>query len=110
MEVFDGWKPAEDALPPPAWFPEGREGLGPTMSTGETVDLVQDAATDCSVVASLCAGIARTERGHTRVGTNVSKPRHSLTRVLDSARGDLSVGPYTCSSKDLAQWQIHHAP
>ena len=32
-----------------------------------TVDLVQDVATDCSVVASLCAGTARTERGQARV-------------------------------------------
>lgn len=32
------------------------------------MDLVQDAATDCSVVASMCAGIARTERGHDQVG------------------------------------------
>lgn len=28
------------------------------------IDLVQDAATDCSVVASLCAGVARMKRGH----------------------------------------------
>lgn len=37
------------------------------MSTGRSIDLVQDAATDCSVVASLCAGIARAERGHDEV-------------------------------------------
>jgi calpain-7 len=37
------------------------------MSTSRPIDLVQDAATDCSVVASLCAGIARAERGHDEV-------------------------------------------
>lgn len=37
------------------------------MAPVRKVDLVQDAATDCSVVASLCAGIARAEKGHDRV-------------------------------------------
>lgn len=31
------------------------------------IDLVQDAATDCSVVASLCAGVARAKRGHPKM-------------------------------------------
>ena len=39
----------------------------PFMSSLESIDLVQDAATDCSVVTSLCAGIARAERGHDEV-------------------------------------------
>ena len=30
-------------------------------------DLVQDITTDCSVVASLCAGSARVSRGHSEV-------------------------------------------
>lgn len=38
------------------------------MKASRSMDLVQDAATDCSVVASMCAGIARTERGHDQVG------------------------------------------
>lgn len=37
------------------------------MSSSRTIDLVQDAATDCSVVASLCALVARGERGHVKV-------------------------------------------
>ena len=37
------------------------------MSSSLSIDLVQDAATDCSVVTSLCAGIARSERGHDEV-------------------------------------------
>lgn len=48
-------------------YPEGREGIGPIMSSTGPVDLVQDAASDCSVVASLCAGVARAERGHDQV-------------------------------------------
>lgn len=30
-------------------------------------DLVQDITTDCSVVASLCAGVARAKKGHAKV-------------------------------------------
>jgi calpain-7 len=56
-------------------FPGDRNGLGPVMSTPRSIDLVQDAATDCSVVASLCAGIARAERGHDQVSHfNVIQP------------------------------------
>jgi calpain-7 len=38
------------------------------MSSPHPIDLVQDAASDCSVVASLCAGVARADRGHDEVG------------------------------------------
>lgn len=48
-------------------FPGDRNDIGPLMSSSRSIDLVQDAATDCSVVASLCAGIARAERGHDQV-------------------------------------------
>lgn len=37
------------------------------MRFDRPIDLVQDAATDCSVVASLCAGVARAERGHDKL-------------------------------------------
>lgn len=68
MEVFGGWKRAEEALPPPTWISEENSQAGPSMTFAKKVDLVQDAATDCSVVASLCAGTARAERGHPKVG------------------------------------------
>ena len=71
LRVFDGWKRPSEALPPPAWLlSKGNETIiGPTMVTrGRAIDLVQDAATDCSVVASLCAGVSRGERGHATVG------------------------------------------
>jgi calpain-7 len=35
----------------------------PTMEPTDKIDLVQDITTDCSVVASLCAAVARAERG-----------------------------------------------
>ncbi|CAC9887599.1 unnamed protein product [Aureobasidium pullulans] len=58
---------AAEALPPPAWYTAQERGAGPTMSSSRTIDLVQDAATDCSVVASLCALVARGERGHAKI-------------------------------------------
>lgn len=72
--VFDGWKRPTEALPPPTWFPGDRINLGPTMSFTRKIDLVQDAATDCSVVASLCAGVARAERGHAKILRSVIYP------------------------------------
>jgi calpain-7 len=59
---LEGWMRSRDALPPPSWFPN-RVGLNPTMLASQPIDLVQDAASDCSVVASLCAERARVEKG-----------------------------------------------
>ncbi|CAK3965009.1 related to Calpain-like protease palB RIM13 [Lecanosticta acicola] len=73
-EVLDGWKRPIDALPPPLWFPGDRTNVGPVMHTHRDVDLVQDAATDCSVVASLCAGLARAQRGHTSILSSTLYP------------------------------------
>jgi hypothetical protein len=38
------------------------------------MDLVQDATTDCSVVASLCAGAARAQKGHPKLLSDVIYP------------------------------------
>lgn len=48
-EVFDGWRRCSE---------QGEVSI----TRSEKVDLVQDIATDCSVVASLCALTARSER------------------------------------------------
>lgn len=54
-ETFGGWKrPAENG--------------NASMMVANDVDLVQDITTDCSVVASLCAGTARASKGHGKVG------------------------------------------
>ena len=66
-QFFEGWVRARHALPPPSMYSTDRKHIGPLMGTHQSIDLVQDAATDCSVVASLCAGIARAERGHEQV-------------------------------------------
>jgi len=68
MEVFDGWKrPADVFSTPTLGVKDGDTERGPTMVSHAKVDLVQDITTDCSVVASLCAGTARAERGHAKV-------------------------------------------
>jgi calpain-7 len=73
QQFFQGWIRAADAVPAPATFSGDRHGIGPLMSSSRTIDLVQDAASDCSVVTSLCAAIARAERGHDQV-SSMSKP------------------------------------
>ncbi|EMD00076.1 hypothetical protein BAUCODRAFT_63830 [Baudoinia panamericana UAMH 10762] len=72
--MLDDWKRPQDALPPPSWFPVDRTNLGPSMTFTRRIDLVQDAATDCSVVASLCAVVARAERGHAKILRKVTHP------------------------------------
>ncbi len=68
-EVFDGWKrPEELFYQLRARFQAGNAELRLSMNSNSTVDLVQDITTDCSVIASLCAGTARAERGHGKVG------------------------------------------
>jgi calpain-7 len=76
QQFFKGWVRAKDAIPPPATSQGNRNGMGPLMSSSRTIDLVQDAASDCSVVTSLCAAIARAERGHDQV--RVAKKQGAL--------------------------------
>lgn len=58
------------------------------MSFARKIDLVQDAATDCSVVASLCALVARAERGHPKLLRSVFHPYNTdADRPLLSKNG-----------------------
>lgn len=71
LEVFDGWKRPEEVFSTSnSGIKDEETELGPTMVSHAKLDLVQDITTDCSVVASLCAGTARVERGHSRVGND----------------------------------------
>ncbi|OJD34718.1 calpain-like protease ory [Diplodia corticola] len=74
LKFFDGWKRAKDALPPPAWAAAGTAEDGPTMIKENRNDMVQDVATDCSVVAGLIAGSARVERGNDQLLSNYLWP------------------------------------
>ncbi|KAF2278353.1 cysteine proteinase [Westerdykella ornata] len=74
QELFAGWVRAAEALPPASMYPHGKNGRGPVMVSDPPIDLVQDAATDCSVVASLCAAVARAERGHDQLLSKIIWP------------------------------------
>jgi calpain-7 len=70
--MLDAWKRPSDALPPPFWSSSSSSeravaDLQNFMKGQEGIDLVQDAATDCSVVASLTAAHARRDRGFEKV-------------------------------------------
>ena len=70
LEFFAGWKRPSEALASLTGADGRTETIMPTMSKkAAKVDLVQDMTSDCSVVASLCAGTARAERGHSRVSS-----------------------------------------
>lgn len=68
LKSFAGWKRPWEAFAGIRISQDGfRLSTQPTMQRVKKVDLVQDMTSDCSVVASLCAGAARAERGHPRV-------------------------------------------
>lgn len=88
QQFFQGWVRARHAVPPPSLFSDDRTGIGPLMSSSRSIDLVQDAATDCSVVTSLCAGIARAERGHDQMLSNKLYPYDKkLGKPVPSSNG-----------------------
>lgn len=49
------------------------------MRAVNDIDLVQDITTDCSVVASLCAGTARALKGHGKVVLIARRHNYQLT-------------------------------
>jgi len=79
LEIFDGWRRPSEVLSVDGLKAENHpsDGIQPTMIPDKKIDLVQDMTSDCSVVASLCAGTARAESGHTRVSLFI----HGLFQV-----------------------------
>ena len=66
-KAFDGWRrPGDTSFA--SMSARLSQNVEPTMITLTNADLVQDMTSDCSVVASLCAGAARAERGHPKAG------------------------------------------
>ena len=63
LDVFDAWRRPRElmATSRPA------QAHCSTMLARDRIDLIQDITTDCSVVASLCATTARSERGNANV-------------------------------------------
>jgi len=74
LKHFDGWQRPHEAL---SRINVDRH-VEPfqnevTMDKFGSWDMVQDAAPDCSVVASLCAGGARAEKGHRKASTTLAE-------------------------------------
>lgn len=70
IKTFAGWKRPSEALAAatdPSEAGVKVAAVQPTMRRLKKMDFVQDMTSDCSVVASLCAGSARAEKGHPRV-------------------------------------------
>jgi calpain-7 len=67
-EIFAGWRRPHEVS---AALSEGGDQVDDideaSMVALNEIDLVQDITTDCSVVASLCTGIARAMKGHPKV-------------------------------------------
>jgi hypothetical protein len=61
LQHFQSWARAVIAIPPPSLLQDGTSS--PSMIAGKPFDLIQDVGVDCSVVASICALIARVEIG-----------------------------------------------
>ena len=91
LQTFAGWKRPWEALSAIDFSQDGvRLSTQPTMQRAKKVDIVQDMTSDCSVVASLCAGSARAERGHPRVRLWPSHPALAKTHS-DTFLCDISV-------------------
>ena len=104
LEVLDAWRRPKELLGKSHTVPAYR----PTMLAHGTVDLVQDITTDCSVVASLCATTARSERWN----TNVTLDRLSCTfswidGILDHYSQLASLRPKPKATDDVTQWEVY---
>lgn len=58
--ILDAWKRPSEVHEQVSVVPEN------------PLDLAQDAITDCSIVASMCAAVSREERGHSKVSMFLS--------------------------------------
>ena len=103
LEVFEAWRRPKELLGKSHTVPAYR----PTMLAHGPVDLVQDITTDCSVVASLCAATARSERWN----TNVTLDRLSCTSswvdgILDYYSQLTPQRPKHKATDDVTQWKV----
>ncbi|CAG8959171.1 hypothetical protein HYFRA_00013035 [Hymenoscyphus fraxineus] len=78
-DIFGGWQRPEEYLHKPqdgqSFDPAIDETL---MGSVKKIDLVQDITTDCSVVASLCAGTSRALKGHGQLLSSMIYPYDKL--------------------------------
>jgi hypothetical protein len=79
--IFSGWQRPGEILPPLA---DG-DTAGRSAAAVATIDLAQDLATDCSVVASLCAAVRHFRPTKGSVGSVVSAPKMIIPLTLPTA-------------------------
>lgn len=78
------------------------------MAPVDGFDLVQDITTDCSVVASLCAGTARASKGHGTVSLDGQPRSCSNSNAPGAIHLNLLPKPQIESwTSSLQKWQIH---
>jgi hypothetical protein len=75
------------------------------MQASLPIDLVQDAATDCSVVASLCSAIAHDERGHHEVKHLHTPFDNAYEVALDPS--DLAIRRRSKAANHISERQIY---
>ncbi|KAK5106986.1 cysteine protease [Lithohypha guttulata] len=89
LKHFAGWKRPKDAFAHVRVEKNGQ--LLPneaTMISLGSLDMVQDVAPDCSVIASFCVGASRIERGHKRLYGQIVYPYdHNSDQPCESANG-----------------------
>lgn len=84
--IFAGWRRPAELAGEKAGVAEG--DLGQLMAAQAEMDLAQDLATDCSVVASLCA--AARHFGSTNGSVSTSSPTHAPLEMTDTCRDSYS--------------------
>lgn len=109
-DMFKCWARPDEALPPPLLALNGeRVDMKPLMHADRPVDLVQDAVTDCSVVASLCAASSRTEDGFGQVSALLLKfSCNGIINVADALHCHLAA-KRQWRTYTFAERQVHSA-
>ena len=92
-EIFNGWVRPKDESIPSNDVPLGEHFREHelTLDTHNKINLVQDMTNDCSIVASLCAIIARAEKGYDGVS------RHGLFFAQTTLNEDVSFSLQLCT-------------
>ncbi|KAK4911901.1 cysteine protease, partial [Elasticomyces elasticus] len=79
LKHFAAWERPREALARIEHKNTDQALAAPTMSKVGVWDFVQDVAPDCSIVASMCVGTARAERGHPRIFAQIIYPYNHET-------------------------------
>ncbi|KAL3428336.1 palb protein [Phlyctema vagabunda] len=88
-EIFAGWRRPHESDPVGPRSDSETDADDDLMLATAEIDLVQDITTDCSVVASLCAGTSRASKGHGTLLASIIHPYdgvHQRPRVSKNGK------------------------